>query len=192
MLIPLYFKNIYWTKFNYMGILLKRDIPVKRKVFFSFHFEKDFWRTQQVRNIGSIEKNSVATPNNWEEIKRKGDTSIKNWIDTNLSGKSCLVVLVGEGTANRKWIDYEIKKAWDSGKGVVGIRIHNLNNQQGKQSKAGKNPFEGFTLCEGKKKLSNVVKLKSPTQVTGPGVYKNIADNLGAWIEEAIKIRKEF
>lgn len=166
--------------------------PVKRKVFFSFHFKNDFWRTQQVRNIGSIEKNPVATPNNWEEIKRKGDAAIKKWIDTNLEGKSCLVVLVGEETADRKWIDYEIQRAWELGKGIVGIRIHNLKNQQGLQSKAGKNPFEGFTLCEGKKKLSNVVKLKSPTQITGPGVYQNISENLGAWIEEAIKIRNEF
>ena len=29
-----------------------------RKVFFSFHFDEDFWRTQQVRNI-----NALATPN---------------------------------------------------------------------------------------------------------------------------------
>lgn len=26
-----------------------------RNVFFSFHFSNDFWRTQQVRNIGALD-----------------------------------------------------------------------------------------------------------------------------------------
>ncbi len=25
-----------------------------RRVFFSFHFDGDFWRTQQVRNMGTL------------------------------------------------------------------------------------------------------------------------------------------
>lgn len=174
-----------------MALLLKKP-QIKRKVFFSFNFDRDFWRTQQVRQIGAIEGNSVVNANKWEEIKKKGDVAIKKWIDENLDNKSCLIVLIGEKTADRKWIDYEIEKAWNSGKGVLGIRIHNLENQNGKQSKNGENPFASFKLCEGKVKLSTIVKIKNPPQSTGKGVYSHINANLKDWIEEAIKIQKDF
>ncbi len=92
-----------------------------RKVFFSFQFNKDHWRAGQVRNIGVIEGNSEVSDNKWEELKNKGDASVKKWIDDNMVGRSCLIVLIGNGTANRKWINYEIEKAWNDRKGVVGI-----------------------------------------------------------------------
>ena len=163
-----------------------------RSVFFSFHFAKDFSRTQLVRNMGIISGNKVATPNKWEEVKRKGKISIQAWIDENMIGKSCLVVLVGSNTAGRQWIEYEIEKAWNDGKGVLGIRIHNLKDLFGKQSTSGNNPFSIFNLCGDKRKLSGVVPLKSPNSITSTGTYKIISENIEDWIEEAIEIRKSF
>ena len=66
-----------------------------RRVFFSFHFGNDFWRTQQTRNINVLEGQALANPNAWEQVKRTGNASIKKWIDDNMFGKSCVVVLVG-------------------------------------------------------------------------------------------------
>ena len=117
-----------------------------RKVFFSFHYKPDNWRASQVRNIGAIEGNKSVNDNTWEEVKKGGDTAIQKWIDNNLYGKSCCIVLVGEKTAGRKWIKYEIKKAWADGKGVLGICIHNLKDKEGNQSVKGRNPFENFTI----------------------------------------------
>jgi len=172
-------------------MILIKPTP-KRKAFFSFHFNNDFWRTQQVRNIGSIEGNTIVSANKWEEVKTKGDAAIRKWIDENMEGKSCLIVLIGEHTAGRKWVKYEIEKAWNSKKGVLGIRIHNLENQTGQKSNIGGNPFSTFTLCNGKVKLSDVVKIKNPSNTTGKGVYSQISENIMSWIEEAIKIRTEF
>ena len=89
-----------------------------RRVFFSFHYEADNWRTSQVRNIGVVEGNRPVTDNKWEEIKRGGAKAIQNWIDGQLTGKSCTIVLIGAATAGRKWIKYEIEKSWNDGKGV--------------------------------------------------------------------------
>lgn len=99
-----------------------------RKVFYSFHYAKDVFRVQQIRNIGILEGNVPASPNRWEELKLKGDKAVEQWIESNLFGKSCLIVLIGEDTANRKWVKYEIEKAWNDGKGVLGIYIHNLKD----------------------------------------------------------------
>jgi len=158
----------------------------KRQIFYSFHFENDVMRVQLVRNMGVIEGNQSTSSNNWEELKRKGDKSIKKWINDNMKHRSCVVVLIGSDTAGRKWIDYEIKKAWNDGKGVVGIYIHNLKCPNNEIRTKGKNPFEAFTLNDGKEKLSNIVKCYNPIP---NDAYKVIKANIDDWIEEAINIR---
>ena len=164
----------------------------ERQVFYSFHYVPDNWRVSQVRNIGQIEDNKPASANKWEEVKKNGNKAIQDWIDGNLRYRSCTIVLVGENTAKRKWIDYEIKKSWIDSKGVVGIHIHNLKNIQGEQANKGANPFEHFTLDNGKKKLSSVVKCYNPPYLTSTKVYNYIKKNLEDWVEEAIKIRNEY
>ena len=50
---------------------------MKRKVFYSFHYEPDSWRASQVRNMGEVEGNEPVSPNDWEEIKKGKDDAIK-------------------------------------------------------------------------------------------------------------------
>ena len=50
-------------------------------------------------------------------------------------------MLVGSDTAGRKWINYEIVKAWTSGLGVVGINIDRVKGK-GPLVIAGRNPFD--------------------------------------------------
>ena len=143
---------------------------MKRKTFFSFHFANDSWRASQVRNIGALEGNEPVSDNDWE-------------------GRSCTVVLIGAETANRKWIKYEIKKSWELEKGIVGIKIHNLKDQNGNQSVEGKNPFEQFSI--GGINMSKIVKVYNPPYSVSTNVYDYIKNNIAGWVEEAIKIREE-
>ncbi|APQ11839.1 molecular chaperone Tir [Pseudomonas oryzihabitans] len=163
-----------------------------RNVFFSFHFDNDFWRTQQVRNIGAIEGQKLYKPNEWEEVKKKGNAAIEQWIDDSLVGKSCVIVLVGSQTATRPWVIKEITKGWNAGKGVLGIRINSLLDTSGKPSQAGLNPFEYITLENGASKLSSQAQLKVPYGSTSKEVYASIQANIESWIEDAIKIRNSY
>lgn len=162
-----------------------------RKVFFSFHYQPDCVRASQVRNIGVVEGNPSATDNDWETVARGGDLAIQKWIDNQLSGRSCTIVLIGKDTAGRKWINYEIEKSWNSSKGILGIYIHNLKNFSGAQTTMGSNPFSGFNLKNGTVALSSVVKAYNPPFSDSKDVYKYISDNLESWIEEAIRIRNQ-
>ena len=103
-----------------------------RKCFYSFHYTPDNARASQVRNIGVIEGNRPAPDNDWEKVTKGGDDAIKKWIAEQMNGRTCCIVLVGSATANRKWINHEIIKAWDNGLGVVGINIHGLKNLSGR------------------------------------------------------------
>lgn len=162
---------------------------VKRQIFYSFHYDNDVLRVQQIRNIGALEDNKPVSVNDWEIVKRGGYASIKKWIDENLKYKSCLVVLVGTDTANRKWVKYEIEKAWEDGKGVLGIYIHNLNCPRNEKCYQGANPFQKFTMKKDNQSLASIVKCYNPN---ASNAYTDIANNLENWIEEAIKIRNSY
>lgn len=103
-------------------------------------------RVQQIRNMGVIEGNTPVSPNEWEQVKRTGDKAIEKWIDDNMKYRSCVVVLVGSETASRPWVQYEIKKAWADGKGLLGIYIHNIRDPRNGTCSKGSNPFSQFTL----------------------------------------------
>jgi len=162
-----------------------------RRCFYSFHFDPDSWRAATVRQIGSIEGNSPASDNEWEAITSGADKDqkIRNWIDGQLHGKSSVVVLVGSATANRKWINYEIIKAWDKGLGVVGINIHGLKNSSGQIALPGANPFDYITHGPTKKLLSSIVKRYDPQGADSKARYEWIAKHLSDAVEEAITIR---
>jgi hypothetical protein len=161
-----------------------------RRAFYSFHYVPDNWRASQVRNMGVIDGNKPATDNEWETIKKGGDAAIKKWIDGQLSGKSVSIVLIGSKTAGRKWINYEIKKAWEDGKGLLGIYFHNLKDKDGNQSSKGSNPFSAYKV--GDTNMSDIVKAYDPPYTTSTYVYNHIKDNLADWIEKAIEIRAKY
>lgn len=161
---------------------------MKRQVFYSFHFDNDVMRVWQIRKMGAIEGNEPVTPNNWEQIKRSGEYAVKKWIDDNMRYKSCVVVLVGSETANREWIDYEIRKAWNEGKGLFGIYIHNLKDPRTGICRKGANPFDNVLLRNGQR-LSSLVSCYDPNSWDA---YNDIAKNLENWVEEAISIRENY
>lgn len=163
-----------------------------RRVFYSFHYVPDNWRASQIRNMGSLEGNRPVTDNEWESITRGGDKAIERWITSQLYGKSCAVVLIGQGTANRKWINYEIKSAWENGKGVLGVYIHNLRDARGDQCGKGLNPFDYLTFNSDHRRLSSVIKAYDPPYVYSNLVYKYISDNLAGWVDAAVEIRKSY
>jgi len=151
----------------------------KKPVFYSFHFDNDVMRVQQVRNIGVIEGNEPVSKNDWEEVKKKGNAAVERWIDENMKYKQCVVVLVGAETANRPWVKYEIQKAWNDGKGLVGVNIHNLKCPRNGTCSQGSNPFSQFSF-------SNQVKCYNPSTYDA---YNDIAKNIESWVDEAIRLR---
>src|SRR6267142_3093356 len=144
-----------------------------RKCFYSFHFKPDNWRAATVRSIGVIEGNEPASDNEWEAVASgdNKDQKIQNWVAQQMKGKTCAVVLVGANTANRKWINYEIVKAWNDALGVVGIYVHGLKNNEGLTSIQGENPFNFITHGSTKKPLSSLVKCYNPGGATSKDRY---------------------
>lgn len=136
----------------------------REPVFYSFHYDNDVFRVQQIRNMGVVEGNEPVSTNDWEQIKRRGDASVERWIDENM----------------------KYKQAYESGKGLFGIYIHNLRCPRTVQCVQGANPFDGFTINNGQQRLSTVIPCYDP----GYDAYAGISSNLARWVASAISAAK--
>ena len=100
---------------------------------------------------------------------------------------SCVIVLIGNQTANRDWVKYEIIKAWNEGKALMGIYIHNLKDKNGYKDSIGYNPFEYIEIKNSREKLSKFIPVFNPKS---DNTYNDIKSNLENWIEYAIRNKK--
>jgi len=141
-----------------------------RRVFFSFHYERDIWRATNVRNSHVVDGTAPAgfqDASLWEEAKKKGDEAIKRLINAGLNNTTVTVVLIGAETAARKWVDYEIQRSIERGNGLLGIYVDQIKDQSGAISTRGTIP----------KRLLDA----------GAPVYVWDREKFGVWVEAAAK-----
>ncbi|AQP44982.1 TIR domain-containing protein [Tessaracoccus flavus] len=155
-----------------------------KSVFYSFHYDRDKFRVNLVREIKSIAGGSEVTGQNWEEVRYKTDTAIQNWIDKEMNYKKAVIVLVGRQTAERPYVQYEIERAWSMKKPLLGVRIHGLASMRDGADSAGANPFEVAGLSG--------VPLFDPTATDWSGridtkaTYNELARRLPVWAEQGV------
>ena len=113
-------------------------IPVgqkKRRVFFSFHYQRDSWSVSQVRNSWLANPHHASQPFHdyaaWEQIKKRGEGAVKRWIDDQLVGSSVTVVLIGPETLGRRWVKYEIDESLRLKKGLLGVTLEGMRQRNG-------------------------------------------------------------
>jgi hypothetical protein len=114
-----------------------------RRVFFSFHYERDVWRAANIRNAGQVDATTAAGWSDasiWEEAKRKGRAELERLIQAALNGTTVTAVLIGIETADRPWVAYEIQRSINRGNGLLGICIHKIKDQNGQSSRRGQVP----------------------------------------------------
>lgn len=115
-----------------------------RRTFFSFHYERDVWRSSIVRNSSKL-KPSITPEwieaSIWESAKTTGPSAVQKLIDDALVGTSVTAVLIGSQTASRRWVKYEIDQSIARGNGLLGIYIHNIEDRDGRTDTKGTNPL---------------------------------------------------
>jgi antiphage defense system Thoeris ThsB-like protein len=143
-----------------------------RKVFFSFHYQRDLWRVNVVRNSGMIDGVSAAgfyDASLWERAKRSGAEAVKTLINDGLEGTTVTAVLIGAETAKRQYVSYEIERSIALGNGLLGIRINNIKDAGGLVDSPGLVP-------------ESLIKAGAP-------VYTYEYGKLAGWIETAYAAR---
>lgn len=157
----------------------------REPVFYSFHYDNDVFRVQQIRNMGVVDGNEPVSPNDWEQVKRQGDAAVERWIDESMKYRRCVIVLIGSATASSRWVKYEIKRAWELKKGLFGIYIHSLKCPRNGTCAKGPNPFTNWNI--GSQSMASLVTCYDPNSWDA---YGEISRNLGSWVSSAITVTK--
>ncbi len=139
------------SPFNALYAPLPKPKPVapevKRKAFFSFHYE-DAFRTNNVRNSWKISHPDSAANRSfydsslWERRKLTNDEALKRLIRAGVLYTSAVCVLAGTNTWDRRWVRYEIARAIIDGRGLLTVHLNNINHHQTKgPHPRGQNPL---------------------------------------------------
>lgn len=116
-----------------------------RRVFFGFHFQRDIFRVNQIRNHDVVRKQHTIVPfydsSLWEESQKKGVVALRSLINNSLKKSTVTCVLIGSETAQRRWVLYEIEESLRRGNAIFGIYLHNMKNIHGQLDQKGVNPF---------------------------------------------------
>ena len=106
-----------------------------RRVFFSFHYKNDVFRSNVVRNSWVTQGNEAAgfiDKAAFEQIKLHGQHAVERWIDDQLKGTSVTVVLIGSETLDRYFVRYEICESLKRGNGIIGVHINYIEDAKTK------------------------------------------------------------
>ena len=132
-------------------------------VFYSFHYERDVYRVQLIRNMGSVEGQKLLNAQEWEAVRVKGDEAIRNWI----------------------------QRAWDLRKPLLGIRIHGLSSM-GSTDVAGADPFcsiNGFRGYNPGLTIFDPTRRDVWGKIDSNATYDELSLNLKSWVGQG-RIRK--
>lgn len=156
-----------------------------RRVFFSFHYERDIWRVNVVRNSW-VTLDRVAAgfwdASLWETAKKQGDEAIRRMIGNGLENTSVTAVLIGKETADRPWVQYEIQKSYERGNGLLGIYINQIADQYGNTYPQGDNPFSRLYITP-----NGRITYLSELYPTYWWFNNDGFRNIGSWVEAAAR-----
>jgi hypothetical protein len=152
-----------------------------RKVFFSFHYDRDVRRIQQVRQWWVVRERGAATPfydeAEFEDAKRRAG-GIEKWIEGQLDGCSVTAVLFGRETYGREWVKFEIKRSYERKMGILAVDIHNIKDPLAGTDLPGRNPLEHWKF-DGRP-FTSIYR-------TYDWVRDDGYNNIGSWIELAAR-----
>lgn len=155
------------------------------RLYFSFDYANDLWRANIVRNswmTANRGADGLWDASMWESIKRDGEHAIRRAIDKELNKTSVTVLLIGQRTAQRKWIQYEISESVERGNGLLGVYINGLRDQHGVVSRRGNNPLDTIHFIKEGTKVS-----ASQLYQTYDWIYNHGFENFASWVEQAAR-----
>lgn len=157
-----------------------------RKVFFSFHYERDSQRVSQIRECNCISQHFTKSPflpkSEWEAIQRTDETAVRNWIDKNMNGTSVPILCFWLETHTRPWVKYELEKAHREKGGIVAIDLSSMSTMQNQIDPIGINPLKK-AYDSSRTELFNYSNYKTYHWINNEG-----RNNINKWVENAAQL----
>ena len=124
--------------------------PRKRRLFLSFHAEDK----QQVQGFRLMCKNPRMEEHDFYEsclsvpINSEDGTYLRQMLREKIKRCHVLVCLIGNGTAWREWVDWEVCTAYEMHKGVCGVRLKGSRGRTPPELVARRAPVASWDMDE--------------------------------------------
>ena len=161
-----------------------------RHVFYALHHEADHSRIVGLLQSHAVEGNLTPSQAQWAKLKRGGDFATRRWVEEQLKGRSCTVVLIGKDTATQPLVHYAVNRSRQLKMGLLGIHIHGLNDEHGRPGEKGENVFD-HPEC-GLGSISGKIPVFDPPGTDSQMVYRYIVDNIAQWADEAAALSRAW
>jgi hypothetical protein len=161
------------------------DFKMARRVYFAFHYQKDITRVNVVRNSPLLQEQAGFYDGSlWEKAKRTSDDALKRLIDDGMSGTSVTAFLLGQETARRPWVRYELENSFNRGNGLLAVYIHGIKDFSGNYGVIGENIFDTFNFPNSHVRAGQRLSTfyQAYDWIAGNGYA-----NFGSWVEAAAK-----
>jgi hypothetical protein len=124
-----------------------------RRTFFSFHYKPDVNRAWVARNswvtkvaLGQRDDAGFFDSSVFEAKQRESDDALKVFLRQGLDNTTVTCVLVGQQTALRRWVRYEIFRSFMRGNGLLAVRINTIASFNNPATAAGPDPFASLAF----------------------------------------------
>lgn len=101
---------------------------VQQQNIFISHYEKDDVHVQalkiKLKDLGYNIRNFSVDSTKHKDGRRPTDAVIKRLLEMRISWSSTFICLIGPKTHTREWVDFEIAKAQEQNKRIVGLYTH--------------------------------------------------------------------
>jgi hypothetical protein len=153
-------------------------------VFFLYDTENDLFRARKLTHEGHDPEASGPANVDYDMMTGQRDDDVRDWMDSRLERSSCLVVLIGEHTASRRWVKYAIGMARNLDVPMIGVKIDKLTDADGNQGIAGSNPFASAGMTA---RALSAVEIYDPQFATSAFARAYIRYALADWVELAMR-----
>jgi hypothetical protein len=160
-----------------------------RDVFYALHYALDRGRIAGLLESHALEANLEPSHADWAKIRRGGEFATRRWIEEQLKGRSCTVVLIGTHTASRPLVHYAVQRSRQLKLGLLGIHIHGLHDNH-LPSEKGENVFEHPECDLGS--IGGKIPVYDPPGTDSQMIYRYIVDNMAQWADEAAGLTRTW
>jgi len=112
------------------------------RVFFIFHYEKELWRAQIVKQTWLSQGGEAL--DFWDKAtwhQARSNERHLELIDTAIDNAHVTAVLIAQGTSDQGYVQYAVRKSHQKCKGLLAIYFHNIPDEQGSKAPIGNARF---------------------------------------------------
>jgi hypothetical protein len=154
-------------------------------LYLDFHYERDFYRTKKIyndlRERKEFQLRGFFPPQIWQTATTKGERALEELIAGELLKSAVTVVLIGYQTAKQKYVLQTLTESYRRRKGMLGIYIHRIKDQEGRIDYKGRNPFDFLFSARNGKKIYLSQLYPTYDWVSDDGFH-----NFDKWVAEAV------